>query len=111
MPVLIALADANSFYASCEQVFNPSLVGQPVVVASNNDGCVVACSALAKTLGIRIGVPLFKIQAIIKQHQVQVFSSNYTLYSDLASRVVEVLNQFTPVQEVYSIDESFFANS
>ena len=107
MQTLMALADANSFYCSCEAVFNPRLRHQPMIVASNNDGCCVARNAAAKALGIPMGVPLFKIQDLLKAHRVQVFSSNYVLYGDLSSRVMEVLGMFTPEQEVYSIDESF----
>jgi len=104
---VIALVDCNSFYASCERVFNPKLIGKPVVVLSNNDGCVVARSDEAKALGIPMGVPVFKIKKLIKDKNVQVFSSNYTLYGDLSRRVMQVLSEFTPSMEVYSIDEAF----
>ena len=104
---LIALADANSFYCSCEAVFNARLRHQPVIVASNNDGCCVARNAEAKALGIPMGAPLFKIREVLTTHDVQVFSSNYALYGDLSSRVMAVLGTFAPEQEVYSIDESF----
>ena len=104
---LVALVDCNSFYASCEQVFRPDLIGTPVIVLSNNDGCVVARSAEAKTIGIAMGVPMFQIKHVVKKHNVAVFSSNYTLYGDMSNRVVRVLGQFSPDLENYSIDESF----
>lgn len=106
MPVF-ALVDCNNFYASCEKLFNPKLKSRPVVVLSNNDGCVVARSAEVKALGIPMGVPWFKIQAEAKRHGIVAFSSNYELYADLSNRCVEVLSGFTPNIEVYSIDESF----
>ncbi|WP_347405024.1 hypothetical protein [Nodosilinea sp. LEGE 06152] len=92
---------------SCERVFNPRLEGKPVVVLSNNDACVVARSNEVKALGVKMGTPLFQIRSLIQQHQVQVLSSNYALYGDLSRRVMEVLGQFTPAVEVYSIDEAF----
>jgi len=104
---MIALIDCNSFYASCERVFNPKIWGKPIVVLSNNDGCIVARSAEAKALGVPMGVPLFKVKGLIKQHGVHVFSSNYTLYGDMSERVMKVLSRFTPSMEVYSIDEAF----
>lgn len=103
----VALVDCNSFYASCEQVFRPDLIGKPVIVLSNNDGCVVARSAEAKALGIEMGLPLFQIKPLVSKHKVAVFSSNYTLYGDMSNRVVQVLGQFSPDLENYSIDESF----
>jgi DNA polymerase V len=103
----IALVDCNNFYVSCERVFAPQLWGKPVVVLSNNDGCVVARSPEAKTIGIKMGVPTFKIQALIDQHDIQVFSSNYSLYGDMSHRVMETLRSFSPRVEVYSIDEAF----
>lgn len=106
MPVF-ALVDCNNFYASCEKLFNPKLKDRPVVVLSNNDGCVVARSAEAKALGIPMGVPWFKIQQEAKRHGIVAFSSNYSLYANLSDRVVEVLSGFSPNIEVYSIDESF----
>lgn len=106
LPVF-ALVDCNNFYASCEKLFNPKLKHRPVVVLSNNDGCVVARSAEVKALGIPMGVPWFKLRDEAKRHGIVAFSSNYELYADLSNRVVEVLNQFTPNLEVYSIDESF----
>ncbi len=106
-----ALVDCNNFYASCERVFNPRLNGQPVVVLSNNDGCVVARSNEAKALGIGMGVPEFMVRPIIRAHQVQVFSSNYALYGDMSQRVMETLQQFCPDLEIYSIDEAFLSLS
>lgn len=106
MPVF-ALVDCNNFYASCEKLFDPKLKDRPVVVLSNNDGCVVARSAEVKALGIPMGVPWFKIQQEAKRHGIVAFSSNYALYVDLSNRCVEVLSGFTPNIEVYSIDESF----
>ena len=106
MPVF-ALVDCNNFYASCEKLFNPKIKNRPVVVLSNNDGCVVARSAEVKALGIPMGVPWFKIRDDAKRHGIVAFSSNYALYADLSNRVVEVLSAFSPSIEVYSIDESF----
>lgn len=102
-----ALVDCNNFYASCEKLFNPKLKNTPIVVLSNNDGCVVARSAEAKALGIPMGVPWFKIQQEAKRHGIVAFSSNYALYADMSNRVVEILSSFSPNIEVYSIDESF----
>jgi len=104
---IFALVDCNNFYASCERVFNPGLRGRPVVVLSNNDGCVVARSNEAKALGIGMGVPAFEVEEIIRKNGVEVFSSNYALYADMSSRVMETLSAFTPDIEVYSIDEAF----
>lgn len=104
---LIGLCDCNSFYASCEIALNPRLQHKPVVIASNNDGVVVTGNAKAKGLGLKMGVPLFKVQDLIQQHDVRVFSSNYALYGDLSQRVMSVLEQHTPEQEIYSIDECF----
>ncbi len=103
----IALVDCNSFYASCESVFAPHLQGKPVIVLSNNDGCCVARSPAAKAIGIKMREPFFKIQHLVKQHQVAVFSSNYTLYGDMSQRVMTTLATFTPDLEIYSIDEAF----
>ena len=102
-----ALVDCNNFYASCERVFDPRLVGVPVIVLSNNDGCVVARSAEAKALGIKMGVPFFQIEPFCKRNGVRVFSSNYTLYGDMSRRVMRVLEDWAPAMEVYSIDEAF----
>ena len=106
MPVF-ALVDCNNFYVSCERVFNPALEHRPVIVLSNNDGCAVARSNEAKALGITMGVPVFKIRHLIDSHDVQVFSSNYALYGDMSSRVMQTLSAFAPAMEVYSIDEAF----
>ena len=104
---VFALVDCNNFYASCEKLFRPVIASRPVVVLSNNDGCVVARSAEAKALGIKMGVPVFMIKAEIKRHQIEVCSSNYSLYADMSSRVMQVLEQMAPEVEVYSIDEAF----
>jgi DNA polymerase V len=105
--IMLALCDCNSFYVSCETVFNPELQGQPVIVLSNNDGCVVSRSPQAKAIGIRIGEPVFKIRHLIQRHNIRVFSSNYALYGDLSQRVITTLETFTPELEMYSIDEAF----
>jgi len=102
-----ALVDCNTFYASCEKVFRPDLKHKPVLVLSNNDGCVVAMSREAKALGIPRGIPLFKVEPLIKKHDIAVFSSNYTLYHDLSSRVMSILRDFASELEVYSVDEAF----
>jgi DNA polymerase V len=107
MQALIALVDCNNFYVSCERVFRPDLIGKPVMVLSNNDGCVVARSKEVKDLGIKMGVPVFQVQSLINQHRIQLFSSNYTLYADMSSRVMSTLEEFAPAMEVYSIDEAF----
>lgn len=107
MPRTFALIDCNNFYASCERVFDPSLAGRPIVVLSNNDGCIVARSAEAKALGIGMGVPLFTCRESIRRHEVAVFSSNYALYGDMSARVMATLSGFAPRMEVYSIDEAF----
>jgi DNA polymerase V len=104
---LFALVDCNNFYASCERVFDPGLKGKPVVVLSNNDGCVIARSLEAKKLGIPMGVPHFKMKNLIRHHGIIVKSANFALYGDLSSRIVSVLANFTPHIEVYSIDECF----
>ncbi|GGG18337.1 Y-family DNA polymerase [Pontibacter amylolyticus] len=107
MTSLFALCDCNNFYASCERVFDPSLNGKPVVVLSNNDGCVIARSNEAKALGIQMGDPFFKIRNLVEHSHVKAFSSNYVLYGDMSDRVMQTLSQFTPHVEVYSIDECF----
>ena len=104
---MFGLIDCNNFYASCERVFNPSLNGRPVVVLSNNDGCVIARSAEAKALGIPMGEPAYKLKALIEANQVAVFSSNYVLYGDMSHRVMNTIAQFAPDMEIYSIDEAF----
>ncbi|MFF5793115.1 Y-family DNA polymerase [Paeniglutamicibacter sp. NPDC012692] len=103
----IALIDVNNFYVSCERVFDPKLVGRPVVVLSNNDGCVVARSQEAKDLGITTGAPFFQVKQFMRSHGMVARSSNYELYGDMSARVMEVLSRFGTWQEVYSIDESF----
>jgi DNA polymerase V len=104
---MIALVDVNNFYVSCERVFAPALRRHPVVVLSNNDGCVIARSNEAKALGITMGKPFFQIEYLIEKENLAVFSSNYTLYGDLSSRVMEALQMFAPETEIYSIDEAF----
>ena len=104
---MFALVDCNNFYASCERVFQPQFKGRPLVVLSNNDGCVVARSNEAKKLGIGMGVPVFQVEPILEKHRVAVFSSNYTLYGDMSRRVMRTLSEFTPDIEIYSIDEAF----
>ncbi len=104
---MFALVDCNNFYASCERVFNPNLQHKPIVILSNNDGCIIARSDEAKKLGIPMGAPIFKYRTLITNHNVKVFSSNYSLYGDMSSRVMSILKQFTPDIQVYSIDESF----
>ena len=104
---MYALVDCNSFYASCECVFQPSLWKRPVVVLSNNDGMVIAKNTLAKSLGLDIGLPYFQIKDQLRNHGVAVFSSNYTLYGDFSQRVVSVLRDLTSDIEIYSIDEVF----
>lgn len=106
MPIF-ALVDCNNFYASCERVFNPKLRDVPVVVLSNNDGCVIARSQEAKALGIKMATPYFQVKELIEAYNVQVFSSNYILYGDMSGRVMSVLSEFTPNVEIYSIDEAF----
>ena len=106
--IMIALVDCNSFYASCEQVFRPDLWGKPVVVLSNNDGCVIAANKEAKALTqIPMFEPVFKIKQLLIDHEVSFFSSNYTLYGEMSQRVMNTLKQFSPQVEIYSIDESF----
>ncbi|MFD0911975.1 Y-family DNA polymerase [Methylophilus luteus] len=104
---VIALVDVNNFYVSCERVFNPKLRNRPVVVLSNNDGCVISRSAEAKALDIAMGAPWFQIRKFAEQENVFVLSSNYALYADMSNRVMSILRQFSPLQEIYSIDESF----
>ena len=105
----LALVDCNNFYASCERVFNPRLIGRPVVVLSNNDGCVIARSEEAKALGIAMGTPAFENKETFQRHGVEVLSSNYALYGDMSARVMSILRSQAPGIEVYSIDEAFLA--
>lgn len=107
MSQAFALVDCNDFYASCERVFDAGLTGKPVVVLSNNDGCVVARSSEAKALGVEMGVPLFQIRHLVESHSIKVYSSNYALYGDMSQRVMGALQSFTPEVEIYSIDEAF----
>lgn len=104
---MFALVDCNNFYASCERVFKPQYRNTPIVVLSNNDGCVIARSNEAKALGIKMGVPFYQIKEEIKKYNIQVFSSNYTLYGDMSNRVMTILSSFSPNIEIYSIDEAF----
>ena len=103
----IALVDCNNFYVSCERVFQPKLEGKPVVVLSNNDGCVVSRSQEAKDLGLKMAAPWYQMKGLAKQHGIVALSSNYNLYADFSNRVMSLLAHFSPSQEVYSIDESF----
>ena len=107
----IALVDVNNFYASCERLFRPELRGRPLVVLSNNDGCVVSRSYEAKAMGIKMGVPYFQIREPFEAHGGVAFSSNYALYGDMSSRVMSTLETMAPELEVYSIDEAFLALS
>lgn len=104
---MLALVDVNSFYASCEQVFRPDLWGKPVVVLSNNDGCIIAANREAKSIGLPMWRPAFETLPLLRKHQVTVFSSNYPLYGDMSRRVIETLATLCPSLEVYSIDEAF----
>lgn len=107
MEPIFALVDCNNYYASCERLFEPGLEGVPIVVLSNNDGCIVSRSNEAKAFGVQMGSAYFKALPIIEKNNIRVFSSNYTLYADMSDRVMETLSQFTPAIEVYSIDEAF----
>ncbi|SFZ89835.1 DNA polymerase V [Flaviramulus basaltis] len=104
---MYALVDCNNFYASCERAFNPNLRNKPIAILSNNDGCVISRSDEAKAIGLPMGAPIFKWEGFCKVNNIQIFSSNYPLYGDMSSRVMKILEQFTPDVEVYSIDESF----
>jgi len=104
---MYALIDCNNFYASCERVFRPDLNGQPIVVLSNNDGCVIARSNEAKAVGIPMGAPAFEYEEQFKQHHVHVFSANFALYGDMSNRVMTILADYSPEIEIYSIDECF----
>ena len=105
---MFALCDVNAFYASCETVFRPDLWGKPVVVLSNNDGCVIARNAEAKALGVKMGDPWFKQKDLFRRCGVVCFSSNYELYADMSNRVMSTLEELSPRVEIYSIDEAFF---
>jgi len=104
---MFALVDCNNFFASCERVFNPLLDKKPIVILSNNDGCVISRSDEAKAIGIKMAEPAFKIEPLLKKYQVYVFSSNFSLYGDMSQRVMSTLNSFSPDIEIYSIDEAF----
>ncbi len=104
---IIALVDCNSFYVSCERLFRPDLRRKPVVVLSNNDGCIISRSTEAKQIGIKMGEPYFKAKPLIDKYKVSVFSSNYELYGDMSRRVMKILKNFSPSIEFYSIDEAF----
>jgi DNA polymerase V len=104
---MFGLLDCNNFYVSCERVFQPRFEGRPVVVLSNNDGCIISRSAEAKALGLQMGAPYFQVKDFLRRHQVQVFSSNYALYGDMSRRVMWYLGHVTPGVEIYSIDEAF----
>ena len=103
----IALVDCNSFYVSCERLFNPKIQKKAVVVLSNNDGCVISRSKEAKEIGIKMGEPYFKVKELVKRNKIEVYSSNYALYGDISRRVMKVLKTFSPKVEIYSIDEAF----
>lgn len=105
---MIGLADCNNFYCSCERVFRPDLTGKPVVVLSNNDGCVIARSEEAKALGYKMGDPFYQVKEKLEAEGVAIFSSNYTLYGSLSNRVMSMLSHYSPRIDQYSIDESFF---
>ena len=104
---MFGLVDCNNFYCSCERVFNPALRTRPVVVLSNNDGCIIARSNEAKALGIAMGAPFYQAKAMLEANKVAVFSSNYTLYGDMSRRVMMMLADFSPELTQYSIDEAF----
>lgn len=104
---MIGLIDCNNFFVSCERVFRPDLKNKPIIVLSNNDGCVIARSNEVKTLGIPMGVPLFKIKHLVEQHNITLFSSNFSLYGDLSARVMHTLGDLVPSLEIYSVDEAF----
>jgi len=106
---MFALVDCNNFYASCERVFRPDLNGKPIVVLSNNDGCVIARSNEAKDLGIPMGAPAFEYEKLFQQQKVHVFSANFALYGDMSHRVMSVLSDYSPAMEIYSIDECFLS--
>ncbi|MCK5028990.1 MAG: Y-family DNA polymerase [Bacteroidales bacterium] len=104
---MYALVDVNNFYVSCEKIFNPKLEGKPVIILSNNDGCIISRSDEAKALGLKMAEPAFNKKQYLKENNVQVFSSNYALYGDISNRIIQVLKSFSPRIEIYSIDESF----
>lgn len=105
---MFALIDCNNFYASCQRVFRPDLKNKPIIVLSNNDGCVIARSNEAKTIGIKMGQPFFECKSLIDKHSIEVFSSNFALYGDMSHRVFSLAKEYFPMMEIYSIDEAFF---
>jgi len=107
MNKIFAIVDANNFYASCERVFNPALENKPIIILSSNDGCVIARSNEAKAIGIKMGEPYFKLQSLIKYHNLKVISSNFALYGDISRRMMTIVEDFSPTCEIYSIDECF----
>lgn len=104
---MIALVDCNNFYCSCERVFRPDLRDKPVVVLSNNDGCVIARSNESKALGLKMGDPYYQVKPLLERYKVAVFSSNYALYGDMSARVMAMLSRYSPRVDIYSIDEAF----
>lgn len=104
---MLAIVDCNNFFVSCERVFNPAIIDKPVIVLSSNDGCVIARSNEAKALGIPMGIAFFKIKHLVEQNKVHVFSSNFALYSDMSSRVMKLLKEFSQTVDIYSVDEAF----
>ena len=108
---MIALVDCNNFYASCERVFRPDLENKPIVVLSNNDGCVIARSNEAKKLGIKMGEPAFKKREVFERNKIKTFSTNFILYGDMSKRVMSILRKNSKEIEIYSIDEAFIAVS
>ena len=106
---MYSLIDCNNFYASCERVVNPSLNGKPIVVLSNNDGCVIARSNEAKKVGIPMGTPSYQYQNLFRTHGLKVFSANFHLYGDISRRVMNILSTYSPATEIYSIDECFLS--
>lgn len=108
---MFALADCNNFYASCQRIFRPDLNNKPIVILSNNDGCIIARSNEAKALGIPMGAPEYQWHHFLKQNNVHIFSSNYALYGDISARVMNILERFESNINVYSIDEAFYGYS
>ena len=104
---MYGLVDCNNFYASCERIFNPKLNKKPIIVLSNNDGCVIARSNESKKIGIKMGVPAFKISSLIKKYNIEIFSTNFALYGDISQRVMTIIAEIIPNIEIYSIDEAF----
>ena len=106
---MIALLDCNNFYVSCERLFNPKLIGKPVVVLSNNDGCIISRSNEAKNIGIKMGEPLFRVKNMLASNKVIIRSSNYSVYGDISNRIMNILKSNFNKVEIYSIDEAFFS--